>query len=207
MEIVYVGIKSKSGIAQGFGVVVVTALIATLAGCGGDDGDSDAASTTKPSATVSATVESTKPTRQEPKADSPKPAKPEPKKVTMTLAEIADTPGTMAQFKKFVAEHGTAEQKKAVKHLTKWLGYSRKAYPAIEVASDYPVINYEAEGATDEVIALEKETQYVAEAFAAWWQIDEPSVITVMDRGGEYSAGVSCIRADSSEADGSCMDL
>ncbi|MGW7046349.1 hypothetical protein ACWGDT_27395 [Streptomyces avermitilis] len=123
----------------------------------------------------------------------------------MTLAEIVDTPATLAHFKKFVAEHGTAEQKKAVKHLTKWRAFSQKAYPAIEVESDYPTIDYEAADATDKVMVLEKQSQYIAEAFAAWWQIDETSVIQVFDRGGEYAAGTSCIRTDSAKAEGSCL--
>ncbi|WP_406357427.1 hypothetical protein OHB56_33520 [Streptomyces sp. NBC_01635] len=107
----------------------MSALIGTLTGCG-DAPYSDASSTTKPSATASATAGSPKPV-------SPSPEKPvtqepeetvtlEPKKVTMTLAEIANTPGTFEQFKEFVAKHGTAKQKKAVKHLKGWRGYKRK---------------------------------------------------------------------------------
>lgn len=68
----------------------------------------------------------------------------------------------------FVAEHGTLKQQQAVKHLKKWRGYSRKIYPAIEVTSDFPTVAYEADGATNDVLALEKQSQYIAEAFAAW---------------------------------------
>ncbi|MDX3588443.1 hypothetical protein [Streptomyces europaeiscabiei] len=106
----------------------------------------------------------------------------------------------------FVAEHGTLKQQQAVKHLKKWRGYSRKIYPAIEVTSDFPTVAYEADGATNDVLALEKQSQYIAEAFAAWWQIDEPSVIQVFDRGGKYTAGTSCIRTDSAMANGSCLN-
>jgi formylglycine-generating enzyme required for sulfatase activity len=198
MEIKYVGSKSKDNeSALGCGVFLVVALILGVATqCGGQDSGSDTASTAaKPSATASI------------KTGSPTHAVAGRKKVTMRLAEIVETPGTLGQFKKFVAEHGTVEQKQAVKHLTKWRGYSRKVYPAIEVASDYPTVDYEAVGASDAVIALEKQSQYIAEAFAAWWQTDELSVIQVFDRGGKYTAGTSCIRTDSAKADGSCLNL
>jgi formylglycine-generating enzyme required for sulfatase activity len=128
-----------------------------------------------------------------------------PKKVAMALSEIVETSGTLEQFRKFVAEHGTVEQKQAVKHLKKWRGYSRKVYPAIEVASDYPTVDCEADGATEKVLALERQSPYIAEAFAAWWQIDEPSVIQVFGCGGEYTAGTSRIRTDSAKANGSCF--
>ncbi|MGI5518838.1 hypothetical protein [Streptomyces sp. CA-106131] len=123
----------------------------------------------------------------------------------MSLAEIVTTPGTLQQFKKFVVEYGNADQKQAVQHLTKWRGTGRKAYPAIEADSDYPTVDYEAAGATDETLALEEQPEYIAEAFAAWWQMDETSVIQVFDRGGTYTAGTSCIRPDSVEAHGSCL--
>ncbi|MEU2624298.1 hypothetical protein ABZ642_40360 [Streptomyces sp. NPDC007157] len=73
------------------------------------------------------------------------------------------------------------------------------------MASNYPTVDYEADGATDEAMALEKESQYIAEAFAAWWQVDEPSVIQVFDRGGKYTAGSSCIRPDTVRKEGSCL--
>ncbi|WP_328452940.1 hypothetical protein OG780_28690 [Streptomyces sp. NBC_00386] len=139
------------------------------------------------------------------KKASPKSDPPQPKKVTLSLGEIADTPDTLAQFKEFVAEYGTAEQKTAVAHLKKWRGYSRKAYPGIEAESDFPTVDYESDGATDEAWALEEQSQYIAAAFAAWWKIDEPSVIAVYDRGGKYTAGLSCIRTDSFEVHGSCV--
>ncbi|WP_406415409.1 hypothetical protein OH809_42885 [Streptomyces sp. NBC_00873] len=184
------------------GVVVGLTLIAALAGCGDNASSSDAASTTKPSATASVT------------ADSPEPEKtvsPEPEKVTLSLGEIADTPGTFREFKEFVAKHGTAEQKTAVKHLKGWRGYERKlAYPALEAGSDYPTINYEAiedgdQVEQDKMLDLEKQGQYIAEAFAAWWEIDETAVLQVYDRSGEYAAGTSCIRPDTVEKEGSCL--
>jgi formylglycine-generating enzyme required for sulfatase activity len=128
----------------------------------------------------------------------------------MTLAEIADTPGTFEQFKEFVAKYGTAEQKKAVKHLKGWRGYKRKlVHPALEASSDYPTINYEAIDNGDSVeeyklLGLEKQSQYIAEAFAAWWKIDETAVLQVYDRGGEYAAGTSCIRPDTVKKEGAC---
>ncbi|MFF9085373.1 hypothetical protein ACF1BE_02905 [Streptomyces sp. NPDC014991] len=186
--------RSTSESALGCGVLLVIALVWSMASqCGGGDGTSDAASTPKPSATAGATAGPSKPARQMPK------------KVALPLAEIVGTPGTLAQFQKFVAEHGTTAQKTAVRHLTRWRGYERKAYPAIEVASDHPTIDYEAADAPDKVLALEKQSQYIAGAFAAWWQIDETSVIQVFDRGGRYAAGTSCIRADSAEKEGSCL--
>ncbi|NEA51013.1 hypothetical protein [Streptomyces sp. SID10815] len=186
--------KSNSESAIGCGVIVVIAIIWSMVSqCSGGDDKSESAPMAKPSATASATAGSRKPTRQMPE------------KVTMSLSEIVDTPGTITRFKEFVTEYGTTEQKQAVKQLKKWRGFSQKAYPAIEVTSDYPTVDYEADGATDEVMALEKESQYIAEAFAAWWQIDEPSVIQVFDRGGQYTAGTSCIRTDSAEKEGSCL--
>ncbi|MFI9255432.1 hypothetical protein [Streptomyces sp. NPDC053069] len=80
-------------------------------------------------------------------------------------------------------------------------------YPAIEVASDYPTVDYEADDAVDKTQDLEQQSQYIAEAFASWWQADEPSVIQVFDRGGKYTAGTSCIRADSVRAHGSCLSM
>ncbi|MFF9123070.1 hypothetical protein ACF09J_07195 [Streptomyces sp. NPDC014889] len=208
MESVYVGSNSSDGTALGCGVIVVVSLILAVATqCGG--GDSDAASTATPSTAVSAAVESPRPAGQEPKADAPKPARP--KKVTMTLAEIADTPGTFEQFKEFVAKHGTARQKKAVKHLKGWRGYKRKwVHPALEARSDYPTVDYEAIDDGDVVelekmMDLEKQSQYIAEAFAAWWEIDETATLQVFDRGGEYTAGTSCIRPDTVKKNGSCL--
>ncbi|MEW2515828.1 hypothetical protein [Streptomyces sp. NPDC046870] len=187
--------KSSSDSVIGCGILMAVVLVCSMVSAcsGGDDGKADTASATEHSAASGV-------------ADgSPKPTRPKPKKVTLSLDEIVNTPGTFQQFQHFVAEHGTAHEKKAVEHLEKWRGFSRKAYPAIEVASDYPTVDYEADGATDEVMALEKESQYVAEAFAAWWRIDEPSVIQVFDRGGRYTAGTACIRADSAEKEGSCL--
>jgi hypothetical protein len=192
-----VGSKSNE-FAVGLTAVLVVSLVAALASqCSGGDGKSNAASTVKPHATASSLklVES----------KSAEPKSVEPKKVTMTLAEIADTPGTLGQFKKFVAKYGTADQQKAVKHLTGWRGVSNGAYPSIDATSDFPTVDYEADGASMVTEDLEVRTQYIAEAFAEWWQIDEASVIKVIDRGGKYAAGVSCIRTDSSKAHGSCL--
>ncbi|MFJ4517466.1 hypothetical protein [Streptomyces sp. NPDC088816] len=219
MEIVYV---SNNESALGCGALVIIALIWSMASqCGGGDDKSDAASTAKPSVTasvesplVSPTPEHTRPSvSPTPERTSP-PARPtprRPKKVTMTLAEIADTPGTFQQFKEFVAKHGTARQKKAVKHLKGWRGYERKLFrPALEVSSDYPTIDYEAidDGDVvelDKMMDLEKQSQYAAEAFAAWWEIEETATLQVFDRGGEYAAGTACIRPDSVEKEGSCL--
>ncbi|MEU6181180.1 hypothetical protein [Streptomyces coeruleorubidus] len=184
------------------GVVVVSALIATLTGCGEDAPSSDAASTTRPSATASPTAGSSKPARQTPQ---------KPKKVTLSLAEIADTPGTFEQFKEFVAKHGTAKQKTAVKHLKGWRGYERKlVYPALEASSDYPTVDYEAidggdEAELDKMMGLETQSQHMAEALAAWWDIDETAVFQVYDRSGEYAAGTACIRPDTVKEEGSCL--
>lgn len=189
--------KSSRDSAIRCGILMAVVLVCSMvSACGGGDGGKpDTASATRHSAASGVADGSPKPTRPKPK----------PKKVTLSLDEIANTPGTFEQFRRFVAEHGTAHEKKAVRHLEKWRGFSRKAYPAIEVASDYPTVDYEADGATDEVMALEKESQYIAEAFAAWWRIDEPSVIQVFDRGGRYTAGTSCIRTDSVDKEGSCL--
>ncbi len=191
--------KSSRDSAIRCGILMAVVLVCSMvSACGGGDGGKpDTASATRHSAASGVADGSPKPTRPKPK--------PKPKKVTLSLDEIANTPGTFEQFRRFVAEHGTAHEKKAVRHLEKWRGFSRKAYPAIEVASDYPTVDYEADGATDEVMALEKESQYIAEAFAAWWRIDEPSVIQVFDRGGRYTAGTSCIRTDSVDKEGSCL--
>ncbi|MGW2708939.1 hypothetical protein ACWC4J_08090 [Streptomyces sp. NPDC001356] len=189
--------KSSRDSAIRCGILMAVVLVCSMvSACGGGDGGKpDTASATRHSAASGVADGSPKPTRPKPK----------PKKVTLSLDEIANTPGTFEQFRRFVAEHGTAHEKKAVRHLEKWRGFSRKAYPAIEVASDYPTVDYEADGATDEVMALEKESQYIAEAFAAWWRIDEPSVIQVFDRGRRYTAGTSCIRTDSVDKEGSCL--
>ncbi|MFF3934379.1 hypothetical protein [Streptomyces hirsutus] len=230
MEIVYVGSKSNSEMAQGCGVFavigVVSLILAMVTQCSGGDGNSDAASTIKPSAAASATAGSPKPVSPSPeKSVTQEPEKPEktvtqepektvtpkPKKVTMTLAAIANTPGTFEQFKEFVAKHGTAKQKKAVKHLNGWRGYERKLfYPVLEASSDYPTIDYEAiDGGDmaelDKMMDLEKQSQYIAEAFAAWWKIDEEATLQVYDRGGEHTAGTACIRPDSVKHEGSCL--
>jgi hypothetical protein len=200
---VYVSSKSNNESALGCGILVVAALIwAMVTQCSGDDGKPDASSTTKPSTAASATAGSPKPARQTPQ---------KPKKVTLSLAEIADTPGTFEQFKGFVAKHGTAKQKKAVQHLKGWRGYERKlAYPALEASSDYPTVDYEAIDSgdlaeQDKMLNLEKQSQYIAEALAAWWEIDETAVLQVYDRSGEYAAGTSCIRPDTVENEGSCI--
>ncbi|MEF9907253.1 hypothetical protein [Streptomyces sp. P9-A2] len=213
------GSKSNNEMAQGCGVFavigVVSLILAMVTQCSGSDGTSDAASTTKPSATASATAGSPKPVSPSPeKSVTREPEKtvtPEPKKVTLSLAEIADTPGTFEQFKEFVAEHGTAKQKKAVKHLKGWRGYKRKlVYPVLEASSDYPTIDYEAIDDGDwveegKMMDLEKQTRYIAEAFAAWWEINETATLQVFDRGGEHAAGSPCIRPDTVEEDGSCF--
>jgi hypothetical protein len=192
--------KNESTLVRG--VVVVSALIATLTGCGEGAPPSDAASTTKPSATASPTAGSPKPARQTPQ---------KPRKITLSLAEIADTPGTFEQFKEFVARRGTAKQKKAVKHLKGWRGYERKlVYPALEASSDYPTVDYEAIDGGDVVelekmMGLEKQSQYIAEAFAAWWKVDEKAVLQVFDRSGEYTAGTACLRPDTVKNEGSCL--
>ncbi|MES4892809.1 hypothetical protein [Streptomyces sp. NPDC096012] len=195
------GSKSNE-FAVGLTAVLVVSLVAALASqCSGDDRKSNAASTVKPHATAGLL----KPVESKFAEPQPEPTSAEPKKVTMTLAEIADTPGTFGQFKKFVAKYGTADQQKAVKHLTGWRGVSDGAYPSIDATSDFPTVDYEADGASTVTEDLEVRTQYIAEAFAEWWQIDEISVLKVIDRGGKYAAGVSCIRTDSSEAHGSCL--
>jgi hypothetical protein len=187
--------KSGSESAKGCGGLVVIAVIAALmTQCGGKDGNSHTSSNSPAGPAASTT------------SHAAKPAASRPKKVTMSLAEIVTTPGTLQQFKTFVAEYGNADQKQAIQHLTKWRGYGRKAYPAIEVDSDYPTVDYEAAGATDETLALEEQSQYIAEAFAAWWRTDETSVIQVFDRGGTYTAGTSCIRPDSVDVHGSCLN-
>lgn len=128
----------------------------------------------------------------------------------MSLAKIVNTPGTLTQFKEFVAKYGTADQKDAVKHLKKWRGYERKlVHPAIEVDSDYPTVNYETIDNGDQVQemleqSLELEADYIGQAFASWWAADETAVIQVYDRGGKYTAGTSCIRSDAVEKNGSC---
>ncbi|MFJ4950775.1 hypothetical protein [Streptomyces sp. NPDC088760] len=191
--------KNESTLVSG--VVVVSALIATLTGCGEDTPPSDAAPT-EPSATASHTADSPRPVRKTPKR---------PKIVTMSLEEIAGTPSTFRQFKAFVAEYGTQDQKRAVKHLKGWRGYKRKAaYPALEATSDYPTVDYEAiDGGDaveqDKMLNLEKQGQYIAEAFAAWWKTDEKSVLQVYDRSGIYAASTACIRTDSAEKEGSCF--
>ncbi|MFE4959287.1 hypothetical protein ACFRCW_36130 [Streptomyces sp. NPDC056653] len=205
--------KSSQDGALGCGVVVVIALIAALVSqCSGSDDHSDTPSAHRSSAvqdsgTVPAAPPSANTPTQPTKSARPRP----PKKVTLSLAEIADTPGTFEQFKEFVAKYGTAEQKKAVKHLKGWRGYKRKlARPALEARSDYPTVDYEAIDGGDlaeqnKMLDLEKQGQYVAEAFAAWWKIDETAVLQVYDRGGEYAAGTACIRPDTVEKEGSCL--
>jgi len=189
-----VGSKSNDESGLGCGCLIVIALIALLVTqCGGKDDESGTDSSSGPSATVSA------------ESQSPKPVRKVPRKVTMSLAEIVKTPGTLARFKTFVAAHGTTQQKQAVKHLKTWRGYTRAVYPAIEVESDFPTVNYEADGAVDKMLALEEQSEHIAAAFAAWWRIDEPSVVQIFDRGGEYPAGTSCIRVDSFEVHGSCL--
>ncbi|WP_145766209.1 hypothetical protein [Streptomyces brevispora] len=193
----------------------MSALIATLSGCGDNDPSSDAESTTKPSATASASAGSPKPVSPSPEKpvtqEPEETVTPEPKKVTLSLAEIADTPGTFEQFKEFVSKHGTTQQKKAVQHLKGWRGYERKlAYPALEASSDYPTVDYEAIDGGDAVelekmLDLEEQSHHIAEALAAWWEIDETAVFQVYDRSGEHAAGTSCIRPDSVENEGSCI--
>ncbi|MGC9497693.1 hypothetical protein [Streptomyces sp. WG7] len=205
------GSRRKNGSTLVCGVVMVSALVAMLGGCGDDSPDSpspDAASTAGPGATASAPAGSPEPATQE---EPERTAGPEPRKVTLSLAEIADTPGTFEQFKEYVTEHGTTEQKNAVRHLKGWRGYERKlAYPALEAASDHPTVDYEAIDSGDvaerkKMTALEKQSQYVAEALAGWWEIDETAVLQVYDRSGEYAAGTSCIRPDTVEKEGSCI--
>ncbi|MFI8952582.1 hypothetical protein ACIGO6_39685 [Streptomyces sp. NPDC053750] len=205
--------KSKSTLVSG--VVVVGVLLATLTGCGDDDAPSDAEPKAKSSATASATSaspSSVSPSPEEPVVEEPEEtASAVPEKVTLSLAEIADTPGTFDQFKAFVAKHGTAEQKKAVQHLKGWRGYERKlAYPALEASSDYPTVDYEAidggdQAEVDKMMGLETQSQHLAEALAAWWDIDETAVLQVYDRTGEYAAGTACIRPDSVSQEGSCL--
>ncbi|MFH8975059.1 hypothetical protein [Streptomyces sp. NPDC017890] len=196
--------RRKNGATPVRGVVVVSALVAMLGGCGDGTPSPEAASTAGPSATASASAGSPKPVTEETSG-------PEPRKVTLSLAEIADTPGTFEQFKEFVTEHGTTEQKNAVRHLKGWRGYERKlAYPALEAGSDHPTVDYEAidsgdPAERDKMLGLEKQSQYVAEALAAWWEIDETAVLQVYDRSGEYAAGTSCIRPDTVEKEGSCI--
>ncbi|WP_406341360.1 hypothetical protein [Streptomyces sp. NBC_01578] len=138
------------------------------------------------------------------------PASQTPQKIALSLAEIANTSSTFDQFKAFTAKHGTAEQKKAVKHLKGWRSYVRKAYPVMEVNSDYPTLNYDAldNGDPKELQKsqnLEKQSQVIAEAFAAWWQIDEKSTLQVYNRGGMDIVGTACIRPDSVKHEGTCL--
>ncbi|WP_143660606.1 hypothetical protein [Streptomyces sp. JHA26] len=205
--------SSNNEMAQGcavFSVIGVVALILAMATQCGGDGASDAASTTKPSATAdSSALVSPSPVKSAPQ-EPEKTSSPEPQKVTLSLAEIAGTPGTFDQFEEFVAQHGTAEQKKAVQPLKGWRAYERKWFrPALEVDSDYPTIDYEAIDGGDmeemeKLMGLEKQSQYIAEAFAAWWEIDETATLQVYDRGGEYMAGSSCISPNAVENEGSC---
>ncbi|WP_406431573.1 hypothetical protein [Streptomyces sp. NBC_01589] len=204
--------KSSQGGALGCGVVVVISLIAALVSqCSGSDDHSGAASAHRSSAVQGSGTVSAAPSRPGAAADPTKSARPRPPKVTLSLAEIADTPGTFEQFKEFVAKHGTAEQKKAVKHLKGWRGYKRKLVrPALEASSDYPTIDYEAIDGGDqaeeyEMLDLEKQGQYIAGAFAAWWEIDETAVLQVYDRGGEYAASTACIRPDTVKKEGACF--
>ncbi|MGQ4444603.1 hypothetical protein ACN6LI_002708 [Streptomyces violaceoruber] len=55
------------------------------------------------------------------------------------------------------------------------------------------------------MMGLEMQSQHLAEALAARWDIDETAVFQVYDRTGEYAAGTSCIRPDSVENEGSCI--
>ncbi|MFI9810241.1 hypothetical protein ACIHEJ_39180 [Streptomyces sp. NPDC052301] len=95
-------------------------------------------------------------------------------------------------------------------HLTGWRGYERKVFcPALEASSDYPTVDYGAvdDGGLKEEykrLGLEKQSQYIAEAFAAWWKRDETATIQVYDRRGEYAAGTSCIQPDTVKHEGAC---
>ncbi|WP_148016608.1 hypothetical protein [Streptomyces sp. OR43] len=204
--------KNESALISG--AVAVSVLTVTLAGCGSDDASSDAAPRVKPSATASPTADLSKPVSPWPDISAvqkpEKTARREPKKVTLSLAEIVDNPGTFERFKEFVAKHGSDEQRKAVRHLKGWRGYERKAYPVLEASSDYATVNYEAidggdEAESDKMMGLEAQSQHMAEAFDAWWEVDEVSVLQVYDRSGENAVGTACIRPDSVESEGSCI--
>jgi hypothetical protein len=131
----------------------------------------------------------------------------------MSLAEIAGTPGTFKQFKKFVAENGTAKQKEVVSHLKGWQGFRRgvgTGFPILEVKSDYPVLDMDAIEAGDAMETelwshLMVESQHAAEAFAAWWEADEPNPrFQVFDRAGEGAYDSTCIHLRSVDNNGSC---
>ncbi|WP_143204005.1 hypothetical protein [Streptomyces kebangsaanensis] len=221
------GIKSNNEMTKGCGVFAVIGVIALILAaateCGGGDGNSDAASTAKPSVTASVESPPASPTPEHtsppasptPERTSPSatPIPERPKKVTMTLAEIAGTPGTFKQFKKFVAENGTARQKEVVSHLKGWQGFRRgvgTGFPILEVKSDYPVIDMDAIDAGDEAelylwMHLMVESQHAAEAFAAWWEADESDPrLQVFDREGEASYDSTCIDPHSVKNSGSC---
>jgi hypothetical protein len=186
----------------GCGLIVVIALIAALVQqCSGDDDEPAASRSAQPSVSASAETSPEKAARQKPK------------KVTMSLAEIAEAPGTFRQFKKFVAENGTADQKEVVGHLKGWQGFRRgvgTGFPIIEVKSDYPVIDMDAmdAGDTEEFdlwMHLMIQSHHAAEAFAAWWEADESNPrLQVFDREGEAAYDSACISLRSVENSGSC---
>ncbi|WP_101254087.1 hypothetical protein [Streptomyces barkulensis] len=196
------GQSSNSG-PLGCGFLIIIALIVALVQqCGGEEEESSASKPARPSASASA-------------EDSPKkPARQKPPKVTLSLAEIAETPGTFERFKKFVAEHGTARQKEVVSHLTGWRGFRRgtgTGIPALEVKSDYPVVDFAAMDAGDEkeldlLLDLQEESQHAAEAFAAWWKADESkmAVLQIFDREDVTTYGSTCIDPHSVRNGGSC---
>lgn len=200
---------SDSGAAGCGCLVVVVLLLTLLSQCGGDDDKPDAAATPAPSATASVTERAagSDPTPKAPPS-SPLPQRHE--KVTLSLAEIATTPGTFADFKAHVAKYGTDEQQEAVQHLQGWRSYERKWFrPALEASSDYPTIDYEAIDGGDmkelgDLMHLEKQAQHIAEAFAAWWEVDEVAVLQVYDRGGVHTAGTACIQVGTVSREGAC---
>jgi hypothetical protein len=188
----------------GCGILITIALIAALVQqCGGDDDEPTASRSAQPSASAS------------PEASPEKTTPQKPKKVTMSLAEIAETPGSFMQFKNFVEDNGTAKQKEVVSHLKGWKGFRRGVgteFPILEVKSDYPVIDIDAVDAGDDKelelwMQLRVETQHAAEAFSAWWEADEPNPrLQVFDHEGADIYDSTCIDPHSVKNDGSCSE-
>ncbi|WP_371100705.1 hypothetical protein [Streptomyces sp. PU_AKi4] len=188
-------------------IIVISLILALVQQCGGDDDEPAASRSAPPSASASVSAS--------PEASPEKAARQKPKKVTMSLAEIAETPGTFKQFKNFVKDNGTAKQKEVVSHLKGWKGFRRgvgTGFPILEVKSDYPVIDIDAVDAGDDMelelwMQLRVETQHAAEAFAAWWEADESNPrLQVFDRKSADIYDSTCIDPHSVKNDGACSE-
>ncbi|CAL9668291.1 hypothetical protein SUDANB15_07313 [Streptomyces sp. enrichment culture] len=188
-------------------IIVISLILALVQQCGGDDDEPASSRSAQPSASASVSAN--------PEASPEKAARQKPKKVTMSLAEIAETPGTFKQFKNFVKDNGTAKQKEVVSHLKGWKGFRRgvgTGFPILEVKSDYPVIDIDAVDAGDDMelelwMQLRVETQHAAEAFAAWWEADESNPrLQVFDRKNADIYDSTCIDPHSVKNDGACSE-